>query len=385
MILQTVVKIAQKITDTLTRLLPLKNQIIFESNPDFSDNTYQVYLKMLEQGYNQKYRMVWILSGKSKNYDLPKNVSVIRREYGNFFEKTAARWAAGRSKYIIDCNRYVKKTSPKQIRIHLKHGLPMKEVKGYNYYIGDIDVLSVPSEYWIEECAKEHNVSPSLVKPLGFPRNDVLIPQPHNSKNIIWMPTYVSAGQISSTERLNLINKMPFGLPAIDNIEQIRELNDLFKANNAFLYIRLHPAQDSSVLSLEDMSNVIICNDDFLRKNNSTLYSFLCKTDALVSDYSSIYYDYLRLNKPIALVTKFFKEYKEECGALLFTYEEYVERFPAILINSYEELTDFFKSVFRGDDTDKKNRERIREKYMPDRDTVSSENIINYLKDNFGF
>ena len=38
--------------------------IIFESNPDFSDNTYPVFEEMVNRGLNKKYKFLWQLSDK---------------------------------------------------------------------------------------------------------------------------------------------------------------------------------------------------------------------------------------------------------------------------------------------------------------------------------
>lgn len=369
----------------ISRILPLKNQIIFESIPNLSDNTFFLYKKMIEKGYNKKYKMIWFLNTPYNGEPLPKNVYTKNYPTYHFTEKIDYCRTICRSKFIIDCNHYIHKENPKQKRIHLKHGLPFKDASFYNYEIGEIDLLSVPSEYWVPVCAEEHQVDISLVKPLGFPRNDVLIPKSHEAVNIIWMPTYISSASVKSDGRLNLIKKMPFGIPCIDNIEQLEKVNELFRKNNATLYIRFHPAQDTSLVSATQMSNIVLCDDSFLKNNNTTLYGFLCNTDALISDYSSIYYDYLNLDKPIALVTKFFNEYKNECNSLKYSYEEFTEKFPAVFVNSYDELLVFFNKIFNGEDPDAKNRKTVREKYMPEKNIDSSENIINYMKKHFKF
>lgn len=371
----------------ITRILPLKNYIIFESKPDFSDNTFFLYQKMLEKKYNLKYKMFWILNGQKYEGALPKNVYTIRRAHGNAFEKIRFLWIKNRARFIIDCSAFIQKNSDKQHRIHLKHGLPLKSADQYNFLIGEVDLISVPSDYWITKCAEEHNVDASKIKPLGFPRNDVLKSCPHQNINIVWMPTWIY-GDFNTDEEKNanpLVEKMPFGLPCIENYEQLDEINEIFKKNNAYLYIRLHPVQDSTALSLRENSNIIICNDNYLKSQNTTLYRFLCSTDALISDYSSVYYDYLRLDKPIALITENYKEYKEICGKLKYSYDEFTENFPANFVTSYEELLEFFNNIFEGKDPAEAKRKEAMMKYMPPTDSDSSENIINYLIENFDF
>lgn len=380
-------KILSDLIDFITKTLPLKNLIVFESKPDFADNTYFLFRKMIELGYNKKYKMYWILGDEKSDYNLPKNVYSVRRQFGTPLEKIKARYLIGRARYIIDCNRFIHKTSDRQVRVYLKHGLPMKSVPNYNLNVGKLDLISVPSESWIKKCAEEHEVDSKYIKPLGFPRNDILKPQNHNGINIIWMPTWIS-GNFSTEDEITanpLIREMPFGLPCIQTTEQIDKINGIFQKHNAFLYIRLHPAQDNTVIRITDKSNIIVCNDAFLKSQDTTLYKFLCGTDALISDYSSIYYDYLKLDKPIALITKYYKEYKDNCGFIKYTYEEFKDNFPANFINSYEELLEFFNNIFEGIDPAEVKRKEAMMKYMPPTDSDSSENIINYLIENFDF
>ena len=376
-----------RIIDFITGKLPLKNQIIFESKPFFSDNTFCVYKKMVDCGYNKKYRMYWLSDGSDSNIKLPKNVFIIKRDADSPIEKIKTYWIISRAKFIIDCNVYVYKKTSRQIRIHLKHGLPLKNAEDYNFRIGELDLLSVPSDYWIKPCSAEHNIDSGYIKALGFPRNDCLVPKPHEQKNIIWMPTWISTASEFQTDEncRNLVKKIPYGLPCIDDISQLHEINNLFREHDAILYIRLHPAQDDDLLPIKNMSNIVLCDNKFLEENNITLYSFLCTTDALVSDYSSVYYDYLKLDKPIALIIKFYEEYNSYRKAMPYSYEEYKTRFPASFIVSYEELKTFFENVFNEKDPDCEKRKAAKEKYMPDSDSDSSENIINYMKENYGF
>ena len=54
-----------------------------------------------------------------------------------------------------------------------------------------------------------------------------------------------------------------------------------------------------------------------------------------MTDFSSIYFDYLELNKPIIFVTNFLKQYEKVRGLLIGPYEEIT---PGICVNSQREL-----------------------------------------------
>jgi len=384
-LVERIYSILEKIISVICRILPLKNQIVFESVPDFSDNTYFLYKKMIEKGYNNKYHMIWLLHKPYDGTPLPENVHTV--EFSNSLIKGLRFfWITSRSKFIFDCNRYVYKNDSRQKRIHLKHGLPIKDASFYTKQIGGIDVLCVPSEYWIDISSKEHNVNKKYIKPLGFPRNDALVVKEHQGINIMWMPTYIAHTKGYKDEIADrIMEKMPFGFPCIESKAELQKLDEILRSGNAHLYIRLHPAQKTIDIPLDNLTNITLCNDAFLSNNNTTLYSFLGLTDALISDYSSIYYDYLNLDKPIALVTKFFKEYREDLKYMSFTYGKFIEKFPSTFINSFDELISFVNEIMQGNDPGKKERQIAIEKYMPKSSKCSAERIIDYITENYNF
>ena len=366
----------------LTCLLPLKNIIVLESSPDLADNTYAVYLELLKRKYNEKYKIYWFLNKQVPDLQPPENVYFHPKMVGGLLNKLKAKWISARAKFIIDSNNYVYKVHKKQIRIHLKHGLPMKDASAYNSAIGEVDLIPVPGEYWVDVCSKEHGIDPDIVKPLGFPRNDVLCPKEHGTKTVIWMPTYRNlAGEPDESYNFNKI--MPFGLPLVDSAETLQEINSLFKKHGAYLLVRLHPAQNADGINLSELSNIKLCNDAFIKEHNTTLYSLLSYTDALISDYSSVYYDYLVLSKPIALATFDFEQYKKHNGILAKDYEEFKAMYPAVFLEKPEDLTAFFNGVFSEDKNIYKCKE-AKEKYMGAHSNEAAKKVVDFMAENYG-
>ena len=381
-------RIPTAIVVAAARLLPLRSDILLESKPTFSDNTDAVYRELLRRGYNRKYRLIWITHVPYDGAPLPENVQVLNLSRSRWDNLVRGRWIIARAKYIIDCNGYVRKTNRRTVRVHLKHGLAIKSVPEYSHMIGDVDLLVVPNDYWIDKSAKEHLVDPAIVKPLGFPRNDVLLrpKKPHEQTNIIWMPTYRMAphqAQQFPLEAQMYAQKMPFGFPCIRSREDFEELNAMLSANNAVLYLRLHPAQDTSQIRLDALSNVRICDDTYLRRTGTQLYTFLTQTDALISDYSSIYYDYLLLDKPIALSVADFAEYSRITGLTIESPEEYKAAFPAVYLYTFDDLKEFLRQVIAGEDPMREARNAAREKYMGAQTDHAAATIVDYLETHF--
>ena len=70
-------------------------------------------------------------------------------------------------------------------------------------------------------------------------------------------------------------------------------------------------------------------------ENNLDLYELLGDTDFLITDFSSIYFDYLHLSKPIIFITNYLKQYEKTRGLLMGTYEEIT---PGICVKSEDDL-----------------------------------------------
>ena len=112
-----------------------------------------------------------------------------------------------------------------------------------------------------------------------------------------------------------------------------RLLNDRMKQLNALFVFKLHPAVRFGQLDLEDMDN--IC---FLDKNMD-VYPLLPFTDMLITDYSSIYYDYILMDDKGVLLFPFdIEEYKKSSNRLAFDYEEYT---PGPRVYTFENMIEY--------------------------------------------
>ena len=82
-------------------------------------------------------------------------------------------------------------------------------------------------------------------------------------------------------------------------------------------------------------SNIAFLNNDYLYQLNIDLYEILGNTDFLITDYSSIYFDYLNIDKPIIFITNYLRQYEKKRGLLMGPYEEIV---PGLCVKTQQEL-----------------------------------------------
>ncbi len=97
------------------------------------------------------------------------------------------------------------------------------------------------------------------------------------------------------------------------------ELNDFLIKNQIQLFLRLHPNfQMALPEELLNMDNIALLSKDKVEDINTILGGF----DLLITDYSSIYIDYLNAFKPILFLPYDFDEYNRKIGFSI-DYERY--------------------------------------------------------------
>ena len=91
-------------------------------------------------------------------------------------------------------------------------------------------------------------------------------------------------------------------------------------------------------------------------KDGLQLYDILNKFDAMISDYSSITFDYLHLNRPIGYTLDDFDEYEKSRG---FAYENPKDYMPGHHIYNFDDFLNFIKDVADKKDEFEAERKRV--------------------------
>ncbi len=362
--------------------------IVFESKPEFSDNTKAVYNELVNRGYGTKYQLTWYISEdkcatlKKGNvtYWNPKKRKTIREKLRNYQYYY-------RTKCIICCNSFIGSSGSHQITdgkdqvsFYLSHGTPLKKVKDYYTSPGGVDYCLSAHPELNSLMAEEFSFSPDQVFSCGFPRNDVFA-EPSESlrtkfqgdfnKVIIWYPTYRQNGNKS-------INLAGDSLPLIHNEINAEQLNEVARQNHILIVIKPHFAQDISLVKKKELSNIIFIDDSFFENNGITSYELLAGSDALITDYSSVYFDYTLHDKPIAVIWEDIEEYKRFPGFAmdLSYYMKGAEK-----IYSIEQLCEFVKDVACENDRLQTERREIRDKTNISTDGKNSERVVDFIVD----
>lgn len=133
------------------------------------------------------------------------------------------------------------------------------------------------------------------------------------NKTYIYMPTWRDNGR-------NFIETAGFDLSILNNI--------LIKNNELFIF-KLHSKTIINLEKIKNYSNIIVLN------NSYDIYPILPFTDMLITDYSSIYTDYLLLKKDIVIFDFDKEEYMSKDRDLLLDFDKYT---PGTRAHDFSEL-----------------------------------------------
>ena len=276
----------------------------------------------------------------------------------------------------------------KQIFIETFHGLVFKNL-GFkrkktveetnllkntinNYY----DIIVSTSELNSKSIIECFQVKSEKIIISGYPRNDIFNKDITDKsvireitkykdkfeKVILYAPTFRDNGQVKY---------FPFS-----DMDYVK-LNNFLKEKEMILLIHSHFHDFNNDLHFKKkMSRIIPITKNNLENDLIDIYQALAVTDILITDYSSIFLDFLLLDRPIIFIPYDLKQFKQERG-LFFDYNSNT---PGPKINSFKDFIQELEKASKGLDSYKDHRKEILEKFHKYKDNKSSERIINHIK-----
>lgn len=357
----------------------LKDIIIFRSGPkssiyvegmDFSDNSRALFQYMLDNGYNKKYELVWFVHDPEmfKQYTDIDNVTFVGNTWadnGTKSQKDEYYRVLCQAKYIFttEAIAFARNCRPDQIRIELWHGSGIKDRTGNNSQSKRYEYMTVVSDFYADVFRKAYDLRPEQLLVTGYAKEDYLFEEPRKeilnmlnvpkaSHYVLWLPTFRYGGDKSSAYN-TLDIQTETGLPILDSINKIDEVNALCKEYDIQIIIKLHPIQDRTRVSDIKASNINIIETTELARKDIQVNQLMPLTDALVSDYSSAAIDYMHLDRPIAFMVEDKDEFAENRRFLFNPIEEWL---PGDIIFCCDEFKEFLINVSKGLDTSREKR-----------------------------
>lgn len=357
-------------------LLP-KKYIILESEPDYCDNTFSLYNYIKNNKLDTRYKLIWIVDNKRKVNNSIKTFV----KGSSFISKLQYIYYNIRSPLIIYCNKRIPKFYNGQKTFFLSHGSAVKNVTGKYDMPPDLDYCLVQSKYLEQPLKLAISLTDhTKLVTLGFPRNDDLLLENSFDKKdlfnvdfdkmVVWYPTFRQHKNVKTR------NVSSITLPIIYSKEEAKKISEYAKQHNILIVLKPHFIQDTSYIEDLNLSNIIIINDDFLKEKNIRSYQLLNLSDALITDYSSVYYDYLLTDKPIGLTWDDYNEYSQN---ELFAVDMNVMFAGGEKIYNSDDFCVFLKNLSEGNDTLKEKRNKIKDLTNEYQDTNSSKRVADFI------
>ena len=297
-----------------------KKTILFSSfgGRKFDDSPKAIYDEICSRKEFEGWNLVWAFVNPN-DFHIPRGEKVKIDTLAFFKLLLRSHVWVGNSR--ID--RGIELKSPKHIRVETWHGTPLKKICGEENtatfakkpeeYKGPIDrdtIRCAQSEYDRAIFERIFHASKDSILLCDLPRNDKLLRYsdneiseirkllkvPQNKKVILYTPTY----------REYLVDKGgTFLAPPISLSKWEKELG-----NDYVFLIRAHYAV-TSALNLKE--------NDFVKDVSAypTLNDLYAIADLMISDYSSTYFDYAILDRPMLCLAYDEDEYLEKRGLYL--------------------------------------------------------------------
>ncbi len=368
-----------------------ENMIFYESfqGKGLLCNPYAIFKYILENDKRKKYIHVWALkdinSEIKEQYKNNRNVIFVElysKKYFNYLSK---------AKYLINNVTFhsIFQKREDQIYINTWHGTPLKHL-GNDENTAKIDAAKnmirnmISSDYIINQ---NHFTTEAIISAFelndvykgefieeGYPRTDLILNTDKkgminriediigtnvNKKLILYAPTW----------RGNTKNVVNNTAKMISDINELR--NEV--GEDYIILLKLHQLEYKYI---GDLSNV---KDIYSIPVEWDVNELLSVIDILITDYSSIFFDFLVTRKPILFYMYDKESYIDNRGTYIDVTQE---NFPGPISRNVNELIRDIKDIENVKKKYLENYNRCIEKYSANQDGKVTERIVNYIFNN---
>ncbi len=267
------------------------NKIIFESGRNKTDdNPFAIYEYFKKNNINN-YKLIWIVSKKTDISKLDKNEYCYYRTFRAYYHLATCKY-----KIKSQSTGSLLKKKKNQICIYVDHGSYGLKMCGYDLtnakerpplpYTKEWDYYIAANEYSLN---KNKDVTGYNGKSycLGLARTDKLVdPDPNK------ISTIKEKYHLSNEKRKIVLYAPTFRDKDIENNTCSYKIDELYKLSDIKLIVTCHPQEKELAKKLNIPKNVINALEEDIN-------DLLLISDILITDYSSVIFDYLILDRPI--------------------------------------------------------------------------------------
>lgn len=293
-----------------------------------------------------------------------------------------------KAKAIVDSNLYVQKLKKSTYRLHTQHGGVLKYCRWYMSQMGEVDCCLTLSENLLEAERRAFSGHPPRLVHLGFPTNDPLFDKvdlyalgfwerltgkkKHYTKIIGWMPTFRQHRFDDEPHPVETV--FPFGVPLLRTEGEIQSLNNLLSRENILLAIQLHHSQAENFIR-EPFSNIILIDPAVKAALDISNACMMQGFDALITDYSGAYHEFVMLDRPIAITLDDYESFSRNPGFAL----DFFEWIKGEYLRTPADLARFVENVAQGRDVAREERRTSMRRMHNYLDNQSTKRVTDLL------
>jgi CDP-glycerol glycerophosphotransferase (TagB/SpsB family) len=248
---------------------------------------------------------------------------------------------------------YFKDISTSQKTLQLWHGVPFKKLNSvnnieYDYFVATSDYLNKEIFSFLFKSKKYINC--------GYPRIDAF----SDEDNLLFCDKNIY--ELVKNNKKNGIKTIIYVPTYRDDVESNISPIDFFKLdnflveNNICFIVKFHhfvlEQFDIKIDDSKKYNNIVFYN------SQGDIYPIIKYVDLLITDYSSIAFDYLLLNRPIIYFDYDIEEYKQSRGEFLLDYDKYT---PGIKVKNQIELEKAILTTLEKDAFFNQRKELVKE------------------------
>ncbi|MFJ6790826.1 bifunctional glycosyltransferase/CDP-glycerol:glycerophosphate glycerophosphotransferase [Streptomyces angustmyceticus] len=334
--------------EVFSRLPVKKRTVVFESHlgKQYSDSPRAIYEEMRRQGL--EFEAIWSYAGSPKNF--PKDVTLVRRWSLPYLK------ALAQAEFWVDNQSYPLKLTKRPETTYLQtwHGSALKNM-GFDQpalkaqtrrqqeeqqrSLDRFDRFLIRSEHDVRTLARAFRLKPETLLRVGYPRNDALVRAreretalgkrergalaaelgiPADKTVLLYAPTFRKAGGRHGRFAL------PFDVERF--ADRFGDRYVLLVRSHYLNHVVLPPTVEGRVIDVSAHHDVT---------------PLLELADGLITDYSSVMFDYALLDRPLVFFTYDYDEYVHEGRG---TYFDLLEHAPGPVVRTEEDFHQAIKS-----------------------------------------
>ncbi|MEV5128104.1 bifunctional glycosyltransferase family 2 protein/CDP-glycerol:glycerophosphate glycerophosphotransferase [Streptomyces decoyicus] len=334
--------------EVFSRLPVKKRTVVFESHlgKQFSDSPRAIYEEMRRQGL--EFEAIWSYAGSPK--DFPKGVTLVKRWSLPYLK------ALAQAEFWVDNQSYPLKLTKRPETTYLQtwHGSALKNM-GFDQpslkaqtrqqqaeqqrSLDRFDRFLIRSEHDVHTLAKAFRLKEKTLLRVGYPRNDALVRArqreaalgarergplaaelgiAEDKTVLLYAPTFRKAGGRHGRFEL------PFDVERF--ADQFGDRYVLLVRSHYLNHVVLPPTVQGRVIDVSARHDVT---------------PLLELADGLITDYSSVMFDYALLDRPLVFFTYDYDEYVHEGRG---TYFDLLEHAPGPVVRTEDAFHDAIKS-----------------------------------------